>query len=252
MAVILGTAPAFEQPIEYHIDRVNGNEYTRTWKGAKQTIDAIAAFESLLAESVHVTGEGGTYTLVARYATGLNVDLPVESQELEVQLMQQSILLNPTFTRLSAAAQALVRQQFDNRTTREGAITAFQSLNLLERPLAIKAYDLMVVGAESFENYAFVLLRTRTCSRRFSGKLDLTRINKIWSTEHLVAYTGNPILFDVPNLELTPEQIMNNLVAGWRQNVLRVIDVANGARHLVEQWVLAAWSRDLYPIYTPE
>jgi hypothetical protein len=263
MAVILGPIPQ-EQPLEYKIQRVDGTSYVRTWVGPKATLDTIASVEKFLAESIGLTGRGATYTLVARYshlsAADGTTEEPNETQEIDTDLVPQSIFLNETFQALSAASQLLVRKTIDNRETRADSMTVFDiavaanEMTQLERPLAEEAWDLLAAGTESFENHAYVLRRSRMASRRFTGtisgiengKLILNKIGRIWTTTELATHVGNPLLFDVPALEITQAETAKNLFAGWRQTVCRVTDTANGSRSLQEEWKLAKWSLHLY------
>lgn len=256
MGVMLGDTPLpLEQPVDYRFDRINGTTYTRTWVGAKAYIDVIAAAEADFAEGIHVSGRGATYTLVARYTNpveGPQGEVPSETQELDTAAIQQSIFFNPYFQVLSAHGQMLVRKVFDNRETRTDALTVFDAalavgeVNGIERPLMEEAYDLMVMGAESYETHAFTLTRTRTASRQYTGTLTLTKIGSLWTTAELANYVGNPLLFVVPSLSLTVEETDKNLFAGWRQTMCRVSDTAVGSRQMIEQWQLAKWSLLLY------
>lgn len=254
MAVVLG--PTFlEQPIEYRIDRINGNTVTRTWVGPKVYLDLIANAETPFAESMVCTGRGATYTLVARYInvhSGESGEIPTETQELDTAPVQQSIFFNPTFQALTAASQMLVRKVVDNRETRADAEAVFDTAVALgqmtagEKTLALKAFDLIVMGAESYETHAFTLNRVRTASRKYPGSLTLTKAGSIWTTAELNLYVGNPLLFALPDLTLTAEETAKNLFAGWRQIACRVSDTSTGSRQMIEQWQLAKWSLDLY------
>lgn len=251
-----------EQQLEYRLDRINAVTYTRSWIGPKATLDAIAAVEKVYAESVELRPEknNGVCTLVARYVNGTDSgaagEIPVESQEIDTAAVQQSIFLNPAFQVLTPAEQVAVRAAFEKPLTRDAAFDAFKlgraaepEITAVTSPhlvLAQQAFDHMVMGAETFDNYYYVLNRTRKCSRRYTGKLDLTRINKLWTTDELHGYTGNALLFDVPTLTCTTDETAKGLVARWRMSTCRVNDVSDGSRQMNETWQLAKWSSVLY------
>lgn len=251
----LGSSPYQEQQLEYHIDRVNSVSYTRTWRGPKTYLDAIALAEKFYAESIELRSENnGVCTLVARYVNGTSSDgsgeVPTETHELDTAAVQQSIFMNENFQVLTAEEQLLVRKVFENQETRPDAITVLTAgVNPARLTLATNAYDLLVMGAESFENYGYVFTRTRKCSRRYSGKLETGNINKLWTTTQVADYTGTVLLFDVPSISVSSEETAKGLLARWRMSVCRVTDVSDGSRNMVEQWQLAKWSSYLYASY---
>lgn len=252
-----GSAAYLEQPLRYRLSRISGDEYTRTWVGRQAEIDAIAAAEEPYAEDVEVTGKGATYTCVARYAydpTG-GAEIPEESQEIDTEAVQQSIFTNPTFRVLPVETVHAVEQAFE--TKKDGA-TGYQdgidainatTANTTYQNLAKAAYDLLLEGAENYENYQFVMNRTRTVSSTYStSQIDLSTIAKLYTTGQLVAITGNPLLWNVPSVTLTAEETAKNLFAGWRKRVCRVQIVSTGQRQMIEQWALAKWSLYLYAL----
>jgi hypothetical protein len=264
MAYYLGPLPQ-EQRVRWRIDRANPSSYRRTWFGTETQLKLIAAIEQRFAETLEFDSDPkGACTLSATYVnkTVLNggAEVAKETQELDTEAIQQSIFLNKTFQALDAREQLLIRKVFENQETRTDALTVLRAPLVIVngdvvggiRPaffaMAVRAYDLMVAGTEHFENYSFVLTRTRNVSRRYPGTLDLGNINTIWNTDQLVSYVQNPTLFEVPSLQLTPSEAAKNLSAGWRMKQCRVTDVSDGSRNMIEQWQLAKWSRDLYDL----
>lgn len=263
MAYYLGRLPQ-EQKVRWRIDRVNGSSYRRTWFGTEIQLKLIAQIEKAFAESIEFdTDPKGACTLVATYAnkgTGVGqVEVPQETQELDTEAIQQSIFLNSRFQSLDQREQLLIRKVFENNETREDALLVLKApiipfegqyiggVRPFNWALAIKAFDLLNT-TENYENHAFVLTRTRKVSRTYPGTLSLDAIGTLWTTEQLVTYTGNPTLFEVPSITLNAQEAFKNLFAGWRMKQCRVTDVADGSRQMVEQWVLAKWSRDLYDL----
>lgn len=261
--ITLGPLPQ-EQKVKWRIDRTSGSSYRRTWYGTELQLKLIAQAETLFAETSEFDpGSGGRCTLVCSYVNQIGPNDPEvarETQEIDTEPVQQSILLSPAFQALDAREQLLLRKVFENQETYEDALLVFGApavagvtqggINPVRYALAVEAYNLMIMGAESFDNYAFALKRTRSVSRRYPGELDLTSINTLWTTAQLVAYTGNPTLFEVPSLTLTADETVKNLFAGWRMKGCRVADVSDGSRQMVEEWQLAKWSRRLYALKT--
>lgn len=258
MALVIGTTP-LEQPISYNIDRINGSQYQRTWIGPVGLINALAASEQTIAESVRVDVSGATATLRAVYGRAIDgsEEVPVETQELDTESLSQSIFLNSTFQALPVGIIDGIRRLHEDPPEATASKTSYQlSIELLQQAvnltdstkwdLARRAFDLLRNGTESFELHSFVLTRTRTVSRQYSQKVSLADLDKIFTTQQLVIVTGNPVLFDVPSLALTADEQFKNLMAGWRKKVARVHDVANGTRQVLEVWQLAKWSLDLY------
>lgn len=256
--VVIGNSP-LEQPLSYKVERAKGYTYRRTWIGHKTAIEGIYATEKNLAESAEVTHDGGgRYTLIATYsfAPG-DTETPLETQELDTEIVAQSIFLNETFRALPEKVVNAVRENFENKpqdNTTGSYLKALANIALVcvsgtggaQYALAKDAYDLLVAGTESFENYSFTMTRTRTCSRQYSQKIPLSDINKVFTTAQLVTVTGNPLLWDVPSLTLTTDEASKPLMAGWRKKTCRVQDVANGQRQMIEVWQLAKWSTRLY------
>lgn len=257
--LILGPSPQ-EQTLEYRIQRISSVEYTRTWIGPKAQLDTIAATEKLYAETVALTANGAICTLTCRYINGTDPEgdgeVPEETQEIDTAQVQQSIFHNKTFQALTSASQFLVRKTFENNEKRADALTVFSiavaaaEMTSTEQALAIKAFDLLSMGTDSFENYGYVLTRTRKASRRYTGAIDLTRINKLWTTADVATYVANPLLFAVPDLTCTTEETAKGLLPRWRMSVCSVTDSSDGSRVMREQWQLAKWSSDLYETYT--
>lgn len=255
MAVtILGTHPQI-QGVNYSINRIDATTYEIRWIGTLSDINTILASEASYAEGFTIVAEGSVYTLIGRYVNagnGSSAGTPIVTLELETGSLQQSIFLNPTFQELTEEEVYKIREVFDSRpATRGAAQTAMNvaggvtSANLA---LAMKAYDLMSAGAESFELHSYIITRTQTADRRYSTALTTNTIDLLWSSAQLSTYVGSPHLFAVPSLTLTAKETAKNLFAGWRQMVCRVIDHSNGSRQMVEQWQLAKWSQDLYAL----
>lgn len=258
--VVLGPFP-LEQPLTYRVDRTNGFTYTRTWIGPRLSIERIRLVEQRFAESMEVTAQGAIYTLVARYAQSVpgQAEIPTETQDLDAEIVQQNVLLHPYFQPLTPSDQNAVRSAFQSGMKRSDVITTFTSgggpVDAISSPgnltLATQAYDLMINGTESYENHIFVLNRTRTASRRYAGKLNLSNIGKVCTTANLVKYTGNGLLFDTPDLSVTSDEAAKSMIAGWRLRICRCVDKSNGSREMTEQWVLAKHSSLLYATYVP-
>lgn len=268
-AVVIGPVP-LEQPIEYRVSRVDGLTYTRTWIGPYFAIERVRLIEQRYAESMEVRSKGAVYTLVGRYAQSEpgKAEIPTETQELDTEIAQQSIFLNPKFQVLLPQEQQIVQAVFDTQRDTVvsdppaiagdyaspylAGVARIQNATDASRwSLAIAAYDLLLMGSQSWENYSFVLNRTRSASRRYSGKINLSNIGKVCTTADLVKYTGNALLFTTPDLTLTTAETSKNLMAGWRLRVCRVSDTANGSRQMIEQWLLGKHSLDLYDSYVP-
>lgn len=261
--VTLGPLPQ-EQKVRWRIDRVSGASYKRTWFGTENQLKLIAQVERTFAESIDFDpGDGGKSTLVATYANQAGISDPEvarETQELDTEVLNQSLFHNETFQPLLPREQVLIRKVFENQESEADAMLILQAPQVIvdgqleggvwpgRLALAIRAYYLLVKGAESFENTTFSFTRTRTVSRRYPGVLNLDAVNTLWTTDELVAYTGNPLLFEVPSITLTPDEALNpvQLFPGWRMKLCKVTDVADGSRQMVEQWALAKWARDYY------
>src|ERR1041385_8003802 len=211
--ITLGPLP-LEQKVKWRIDRTSGSSYRRTWYGTELELKLIGQAEALFAETIEFDpGNGGRCTLVCTYVnqTGPNdPEVARETQEIDTESLQQSIFFNSSFQALTPREQLLIRKVFENQETYADALLVFSApavpgqtqggIDPTRYALAVEAYNLMIMGAENFENYAFALKRTRAVSRRYPGELDLSLINTLWTTEQLVAYTGNPTLFEVPTL----------------------------------------------------
>ena len=251
MPTLLGDE-SHDQPLTWRIDR-QGSTMTKTVWGIRSKLELIAMAEKQFAESIEFKGGHGKSELTLTYARSPisgDAEVPEETQELDTEAVQQSLFLNKTFQPLIAEEQMAVRQAFDQQKTRAEAITHFgEHVDAGRQALALRAWDLMVMGTENFENYSFVLTRQRVCSRRWPGTVDLNSINKLWTTATLADYVQNPLLFAVPSLTLTADQTAKSLVGKWRQKVCRVSDSANGNRVINEVWQLAAWASDLYDAY---
>lgn len=257
---MIGAAPQL-QGFAYNIERVNGRSYERTWIGpVGPGIDGIRIAEEPLAESVRYKEDGAIATLTCRYAYSPNgvTEVPQETQELDTDAIQQHIFLNETFSALTAEIQHAILKETESKQSNSTNSSGYRSaLNNISKAcslaglpgltsIANTAFDLLMSGTESFETYSFTLNRTRTVSRRYSTKISLSDINKVFNTEQLVATVGNPLLFDVPTVALTSAEGGKRLMAGWRKKACRVVDVANGTRQMVEVWQLAKWSLNLY------
>src|SRR5436853_1794723 len=113
------TSLPLEQRLSYSVSRVNGRSYTRTWVGHPDSIDAIALVEEPLAEEINVKTDGAVSTLTARYARPQNgkVEVPLETQELDTEAVQQSIFLNDTFAVIPLNVVELVRRLYETKPT---------------------------------------------------------------------------------------------------------------------------------------
>jgi hypothetical protein len=251
--MVIGTSP-LEQPLRYILSRVNGNTYEKTWIGHKAAIDLLAANEAPFAETIDVQGRGATYTLKATYAYNRTAGTEIinETQEIDTESVQQSVFTNPTFRGLPSDVVYKVRAAFENKLTDSAGYTTATgsfSTDPTIQALAVKAFNLLLDGAESWENFTFVITRTRSVSRVYAAsQIDLSTINKLFTTAQLTAITGNPLLWTIPTLTLTTDEVAKNLFSGWRKKICRVQDVSNGSRAMVEQWQLAKWSKDLYQL----
>lgn len=266
--VVLG--PTYqEQQLSYQLTRINATNYRRSWTGPKAVLDTIAAVEKAFAESIDLRPgpNNGVCTLEALYVNVVSgIEVPEETQELDTRLEQQSIFANKKFQILPAALVQTVRTENENPRASTGTETshdlAFLEIErvanitdptgtLTHAATAKTAFDLLQYGSDSYEISYYILTRSRRCSRRYSGFLNLSNANKVWTTAQLVDYVGNPLLFSVPSLTVTAEEADHNISAGWKQTVLRVADDATGARVLLESWTLAKYSMDLYDAYVP-
>jgi hypothetical protein len=264
------TALPLEQRLSYSVSRVNGRSYTRTWVGHPSSIDAIALVEEPLAEEINVKTDGAVSTLTARYARPQNgkAEVPLETQELDTEAVQQPIFLNDTFASLTQDVVAEIRKQYETKPTvadktKNTYTAALDAIAKVTKAyevgtstavfdLANKAFDLLQEGTENFENFSWILTRTRTVSRQYkTTKIEIQDINKIFTTEELAAMVNNLLLFDVPSLVLTADDTRRRRFAGWRKKLAKVTDVANGQRQMIETWQLAKWSLDLYSKKTP-
>lgn len=257
--------PFTEQPSRYTIDRRNGIAYERRWEGRASDLRTIASALEGTCESISLDVDGDMAVLTARYAG--NPDDPTqvvpEVHDIENELVVQSIFAAPYFLPLPAAVQQAIKKEIDDPTAGKTGLvpdydasvdaikTACAKVNAPQLTAkALEAFDLMLSGMDSFEISTWKFTRTRQYSARYPEKVALKGIDKTWSPAQLVAYAGNPYLFNYPTAPVTSDDIAKKLLAGWRMRLQRIRMTANGTYEVVEEWLLGKHYRNAYPQYS--
>ncbi len=252
MAILINDASAtgpLEQGINYNISS-DGPYWVRTWIGASSQIAALVDLASLNAESVQFNNEAPKATLIARYArhplTGAE---SVQSKiEIKTEVIPQNVWLAPAYIGLPQSVIKTVVRVFENNTVYTDAVAeiAASAVSDHDFSLAQELYNLMIMGELHFESFTSSLTFTRIVSRYYSIRTSREELGKVFSTDQVAAYIGDPILFDVPSLTVTADETAKFLVAGWRKRLADVNAVAGGSRTIVENWTLAKWNSKVY------
>lgn len=256
MPVVVGSGPV-EKRVSFTLTR-QSNTFIRRWEGEAAAVYALTLVASIGAESVHYEPEhnGATAVLTAVYHQDPSnpAETPVRTNEIDTELISQSILISPKYVGIPASVRKAIRTVAEDGSTYLEATNAIATaINLIAggtdmNDLAVEVLGKMLSGEDEFQTFTNVLYSTRYVSEFYSTKEDLSDTNLLFSTSQVASKIGDCVVFDVPDLVLLPTESAAHFVSAWRKKTTRIARRADGSREIVEQWELAKWDKDIYAV----
>ncbi len=131
-----------------------------------------------------------------------------------------------------------------------GAITAAALAAGVSQSDALDFFDVLVKGTTSFPHSEFVLKRTQSVSNTYATKFALNDINKLYTTEQILAEAEIPstIIFDISLIEVPPPQL--GYTWAWLKRSPQVATSAGARIQVTQEYWLEQWADILYRFKT--
>lgn len=239
MSVLYGNPDLVELPLTRGRDSQSGFFHTRTWKGTEDACNAGLDELAALADHAEVTGDGGVYTLTARFAgadpTDPQADVPVREERLHCNRVTKSIYEHPNFAGIAANTKDDIRRYIDQGVELPFEITVPNEVALLE---------LLKSGVTDFVIYQVVVIVTDTASASYPWNIGFENVGVVLSLASFLA-DANLQSGWADNLPDT-----NDPPAGFAYGYLKgppeITTVGGNRSQLTQEFEFGLWSTELY------
>ncbi len=259
-----GTLTPLCQKVVERWSSTSGLETETEWKSFSGP--QIRQFCSLYAAAgcdYEYVSQFGVHTLVARRPNSNGQsEVTIDTWEIGVNKNIVSSLRNPrNITNIPAGYLELIGRAIKDGSTIEAARTALEAdtgdtyaAGIDDNAYAVRLYQRMMKGDDSFNFYSYVLRHTTNVSNRYSVNVSDENVNCYYSTAGLLSETQSGVwVYPLPgrlrykilNIPV-PHDIPSNYFWGWLKSSSPESTTANNRVNIVTEYELGLISTDEY------